>query len=212
MGNYDPSIPPAVVWDNRFSIAFCDLLSICAAAKVVFVLPVGTTMADGERITTPVTMTCVSPSCRPAALLMTRELISRLNTGSSVSQPNYDFLVDPGNVPVGPAVANEFAERGTAPRYPHRGELGRFSIPVPRVTGLDSSDLFVQSDCVAAYQVELASVLAAATQLVADVAAQAALNVAQDPTAAATVAAALAASRAAYVTQLQAAYPTRGYA
>lgn len=202
MTDYAPVIPPAVVWSNSFSVPFCTLLSVLAAAKVVFI-------ANGVVSTFP------ARSARDAKFLMTRELVARLNTGSAVHLPDYDALVDVSCAPVGQEIADDFAARATAAQYTNIGGLGvnRFSVPVPRGKPPipDVTDLFIQTAAIAAYQVELVAVIAAVPQLVQDVAAQAALNVAQDPTAAASVAAALAASRAAYVSQLQAAYPSRGF-
>jgi len=146
---------------------------------------------------------------------MRRELVARLATGSKdFSVDAYDGLAGSfQRLPRGQRDADEFAFRGPMVSYYQiGGVVNRFSTPVPRASGLDSSGLFVQANAIAAYQAELSAVLAAVPQLVADVATQAALNTAQDPTAAATVAAALATARANYVSALSAKYPTRGYA
>ena len=187
MTNDASYIPPAIVWSNSYSMAFCTLLSICAAARVV-VNEGGTikTWSDGN-------------SAAGAKRLLTRELVARLATGSWRLSADYDPLLRTGDDQYGVPTADDFAVRGTASPYHVIG-------------GGPVLSSFVQSAAVGAYFAELDAVLAAALQLSTDVASQAAKNTAIDPTAAAAAASALAAARAGYVTQLQAAYPGRGYA
>lgn len=207
MTDYSPIVEP-IGWNNAYSVSFCTLLGISSAAQIVQVMhPIGLpsftqVSADGNLQTR-------------AATLMRRELVARLACGSKdFSVDAYDRLAGKfEGVLGGKADADEFAFRGPLVHYQQVGGLvNRFSVPVPRKSGLDVTDLFVQSDAIAFYATELAAVIAAVPQLVADVATQAAKNVAQDSVVAATVAAALVASRAAYVSQLAASYPTRGYA
>jgi hypothetical protein len=203
--DYAPVIAP-IGWNNTYSAAFCTLLSVCAAAQVVQVLqPAGLSA-----------FTVVSPDGNlqsRAARLLQRELIARLNTGSlDHTGDQFDALVSTASDPRGQSNADAFASRGAAVSY-HGNAINRFSVPVPRANGvIDTSGLFNQDFARSVYVSELAAVMRQVTQLTDDVAKQAALNAAQDPTAAATVAAARASSRAAYVTQLQTAYPSRGYA
>lgn len=189
-----PDIPPAIQWSNSFSMAFCTLLSICAAAKVV-VSEGGTikTRSDGN-------------SAARAKRLLTRELVARLATGSWRLSADYDQLLTTGDQ-YGVSIADEFAARGTASPYRAIGG-GPVLSSVPRQ---GKPPEFVQNAAVGAYFAELDAVLAACLQLSTDVASQAAKNTAIDSTVASVTASALAAARAAYVTQLQVAYPGRGY-
>lgn len=195
MTDYAPVIPP-IGWQNTYSMAFVDLLAICAAATLVPALAGSVwLLADLQA---------------RASRLMSRELIARMATGSLRMDPTYDPLIQPESFRIGPRAADDFLRAATVPYRALTGGAVRFSVPVLRNGALDTPD-FVQSSAIAAYQAELGAVLAERATLLSDLAKQAAQNTATDPTAAAIIAAALAAARASYVSQLQAAYPSRGF-
>jgi len=200
MTDYAPIIPPAIEWSNSYSTTFCTLLSICAVAKIV--------VARGASVETWPDGT----SAVRAKRLLTRELVARFGTGSCPPTADYDPLVDQSSFQYGSSTADDFATRGTATPYPFIGVARvRFSVPKERHGVLDPPE-FVLVDALGAYQNELNSVLAESYLLFADVNKQAADNALVDSAAAAAAAASLASARAAYVAQLQAAYPGRGYA
>jgi hypothetical protein len=196
--DYAPPIAP-LDWVNSYSLPFIDLLSLCAAAAQVV-------LWDGS-----FQVWADSALASRAKRLMTRELAARLNTGSRFVLPNHDQLLTEGDQ-YGQAIADDFATRSTAAPYRFMaGAIARFSVPVVR-NGVPDVPEFKQVDAVGLYYGALNGVLAAYETLMADFAAQATANSALDPTSAATASAAVATARANYVTQLQAAYPNRGYA
>lgn|GEM_PF-3223533 len=199
MTDYAPVIPP-IGWSNSYSRAFVDLLAICARAELVpgmfFYSPAAEWFTD----------------LRPlAARLMTRELVARINTGSLRQDPTYDPLIQVDGVRIGPRASDEFLRAAEVPYRAMTGGVVRFSVPVPR-NGVPDTDLFVREAAIAAYQSELAAVLAGRDALQVFLNQQAEVNAVRDPIAAAAIASAFAAARAGYVAQLQAAYPDRGFA
>jgi hypothetical protein len=212
--DYAPIIVP-VPWDNSFSTVFPTLLSICATDLVVaHFAPVGIPAY---------TMTCQGAVNVRAGVLLRRELVARLNTGSlDHSVDRWDPIAGANLTTTGKAAADRFALLGTVPAGDYWGSAeARFSLGVPRKTGLDVSNLFDRDSAIAFYTAgldvsnlfdrdsaiafytaELAAVIAAVGPLVAAVAAQAVLNTAQDSVVAGVVAGALVTARAGYVSQV----------
>lgn len=208
MTDYAPIIAP-VPWSNIFSTYFCDLLSICATNLTV----THTSATPGPPPTLALTLVTRGELSSRAGALLRRELVARLNTGSLDRTVDIeDQLISPNySAPAGKAAADRLALQSPLDSYVSEA-VGRFSVGVPRIDGSVIPPNFVQANEISNYNTELAAVLSAAGLLSTDVATQAAANVIQDSAVAATVAAALVTARAAYVTQLQATYPTRGFA